>query len=246
MKKLNRLPVIVLALALILSLAACKNKNSGDATDAKGQTITADTSDSIGSVMLIGENYLTVYYDDDGEVVSTVDSEGNGVYKDLNGKACAKAVAELLKKSDPPVVTTSLLIKHVRGSQLPNDNFLQGITTEAKLAIGDKPVVVSAADDQNDMGYFSAETAKAVLAAYLGNPENAEYVTATKPVDGYYDVRVTVEGRTDDYSVGAYYGHVELIFDDGEPDLDVEMPDYFVDDGTNMDITDNPELEQTA
>lgn len=242
MNKLNQLLSVLLAVLLVLSLAACgKNQSGTDATDAKGQTVTVSLSDSVGSVMLIGEDYLTVHYDEDGKVVAVVNSDAEGVYTDLNGEACAKAISQLLKTADPPITNAYALIKHVRGSLVPDENFLQGIITEAKLALSEIPVIASAPEDQDDLGYFSAETAEAILAARLENPANATYASSSSPVDGYYKVSVTLENRIDNYTVGAYYGTVTQVIDDGEPRPEEEMPDYFVDDGTNMDYTDNPE-----
>lgn len=233
----------LLALILILSLAACKNEPETPATDAKGQTLTVNTTGSVGSVLLIGENYLTLYYDEDGKIISIADHNGEAAYADLSGETCAKAVSHLLKKSDPPVFTNSLLLKQAIGSQSPNDSFLQSLATEAKLAVGDV-VTVCPPEDQNEYGYFSAETAKAVLAAYLGNPTGATYVSTSAPVDGYYQVSCTMEGRIDEYTVGAFYGGVTLNTDyANEPGFEEEeIPEYFVDDGTNMNVTDNYEV----
>ena len=74
---------MLMVLAMIFSLAACKNKDETPPTDAKGQTVTATTAGSVGSVLVIGENYLTVYYYEDGKVISIADSDGNAAYPEL-------------------------------------------------------------------------------------------------------------------------------------------------------------------
>ena len=111
------------------------------------------------------------------------------------------------------------------------------------MAVGDA-VTVCPPEDQDENHYFSPETAKAVLAAYLGNPAGATYISTSAPVDGYYQVSCTLDGRIDEYTVGAFYGSVALNTDFvDEPEFETEeLPEYFVDDGTNMNITDNYEV----
>ena len=241
MKKLHMLFAVLLALATLLSLSACGKKEIPYATDPMGQQLTIDTTDSIGSVLFTGENGLTIDYDKKGEVVGIADAAAQAVHKALTGKSCKDAVTTLLKEADPPIYTNFLLIKQSVTAQIPNETFLQDLLTAAKAIVGEAAVLCPA-EDQNEMGYFSAKTAEAVLAAYLGNPANATYST-TSESDGYYEVSATMDGRIENFTVGAYYGRIQQNSSDTEPPIEEELPDYFVDDGTNMYISDNPEAE---
>lgn len=237
---MKKLLSVLLALMMLLSLTACKGK--ANTQDEEGVRM-VDTSGSVGSVMLVCEHRLTIYYDKDGKVVAIADADDLAVHDELKDEACTVAISKLLKNADPPMVTSFLFLKQTRGSQTPSENFLQSLIAEAKLSISE-PVVACSAEDQNDMGYFSPETAKAILAAYVGNPDGAVYVSSGTPIDGYYHVSITANGSTDEFTVGAYYGSVELSTDYvEEPEIYEELPDSFADDGANMDTTDNPEAE---
>lgn len=218
------------ALLMALSLAACKE-------DAALQPV--ETANSVGSLLLAGETCLTMYYNKDGKVISIADNSGNAVYTQLNGKTCLKALTHLLTKADPPVAVSSLLLKQSKDALTPKDDFLQVLAAEAERILG-KVVTVCPTEDQDENGYFSPETANAVLSAYLGNPADATYLSTSEPVDGYYQITCTVDGTSENYTVSAFYGTVTLYSEFiGEPDIQVDTADSFVDNSTN--ITENPD-----
>lgn len=239
MKKLHKLLAALLAVLILLSLAACGKNADGDG----GEAAKADTSGSIGSILLSGETQAKMYYDKNGKVVVIADNKDQAIYTQYKGKACVEALPALLKEADPPIIGSFLLLKESANGKAPTETFLQDLQTAAKAVAGDKVILCTAAD-QNEHGYFSAKIAEAVLTAYLNYPANSCTVLS-EPDGGYYEVSATSDGSSTTYTVDAIYGRVDVSLANSEPVPEEYNYDYFVDYGDNMFISDAPEAGLT-
>lgn len=210
---------LFLALVMILSLSACgkgKDNNSGPVRVSRPKHVTIDAPGSVGSFLLCGVGYVVVYYGEDSKVVAITDSTGALAYTELNGESCPAAIGQILKTNTPQVVN-SLLVKQTVGSQTPNEDFLTAIETEARSVLSPNvTIVLCSTEEQSEAGYFSADISQTLLAAYLGNPENATYATITSHEDGYHEISITIEDRTDLFIVDAYFGSIETLSNNTE------------------------------
>lgn len=252
---LKKFLAILLAVCLVLVFVACgKNDeakdNTPNATDPQPSEKTdapanVDTSDAIGAFALIGEQQIIVYYDEDGKVVAITDRNESPLFEKQLGKVAAEATKEILADTAAPVATKYLLIIQRPGAVAVNKDFFPAIEKEAKALLSDIPVILSTAADQNELGYMSKTTAIAVLDAYLGHPDDTTYVSTETAIDGYYHISAS-GATTADFTVGALYGAVELIIDDGSSEgFDAPTDDYigddFITDGPTEDYTDPTE-----
>ncbi len=219
---------LFLALVMVLSLSACgKDKASTPIRVTRPKHVTIDAPGSVGSFILSGVGYVVVYYSEDSKVVAITDSTGAPAYTELNGESCPAAISQILKTNVPQVVN-NLLVKQTVGSQTPSEDFLETIANEARSVLSPSvTVVLCSAEEQSEAGYFSAETAQALLAAYLGNPENATYATTTSHEDGYHEISITIEDRTDLFIVDAYFGSIEILSNNTESE-GPESYDFYI------------------
>ena len=237
MKKLHKLLAALLAVLILLSLAAC-GKNADESAPTK-----ADTSGSIGSILLSGETQAKIYYDKNGKVVVIADNKDQAIYTQHQGKACVEALPALLKEADPPIIGNFLLLKESVNGKAPTETFLQDLHSAAKAVAGDK-VILCTASDQDEHGYFSAKIAETLLTAYLNYPANSCTVLSD-PDGGYYEVSATSDGSSTTYTVDAIYGRVDVSLANSEPTPEEYEYDYFVDYGEDIYISDDPEAGLT-
>ena len=231
MHNIKKLLAGVLALMMVIGLLAC-GKEETPAPPADGQEITETPIASIGTVVLVGTSRTIMHYNSEGNVVAISDQNGIACFSSLVDKPCAEAAGQIIQESKNDFTAPFLLIKQNAGSLEPDEKFLQGIVAAVKKELGDLPMIVSPAADQNAMCYFSAETAKAVLAAYLGNPEDMTYTVTSDAENGYYQISTSSANGTLSYTVGALYGSVteqpEIVEDFTDIPDEQYFPDYEV------------------
>ena len=212
MHNFKKLLATFLALIMTVGLLACgKEDTTPPPTD--GQVITETPAEAIGTVTLVGAERVILHYDTQGNVITITDKDGVVCYSHLLDTPCAEAASQIMKEAERTGAAPFLLIKQNAGSLEPSEDFLSGITAAVKEVAGGLPIIVSSVEDQTDMGYFSAETATAVLAAYLGDPADTAYEVISGPTDGYYELTATGSIAFATYTVGALYGSVEQMLE---------------------------------
>lgn len=228
MHNLKKILAALLALVMIFGLMACgkDNDETPAAPDADELELTDTPIESLGSLDLVGNSRLKLHYNADSNVVAILDENGAPAYDELLDSACDEAVVQILRGAENGFASSFLLIRQTSDTLVPYDDFLPDIVSKAQKEVGDLPVILSSAADQDGNGYFSAETALAIITAYLGNPTNATYDIAAECVDGYYTVNVVLSNTSETYTVGALYGSVELQTET-EDDF-IESPDEVI------------------
>ena len=225
-----------LALIMAVGLLAC-GKDNTPPPPTDGQEITETPVESVGTVVLAGTGRTTLHYNGKGDVITITDQNGLACFSSLLDKPCAEAAAQIVKESESANAAPFLLIKQNAGSLEPAEDFLSGIVAEVEKVANDLPIIVSSIEDQNAMCYFSAETATAVLAAYLGNPEGITYTVNSSADNGYYQISASSATAFAQFSVGALYGPVEQEL---EPVDDTPGEEFSFDDlGMEPDLTED-------
>lgn len=238
MRNFKKLLAVLLTLILIAGLLAC-GKEERPAPPVDGEEITETPPEAVGSIVLAGTSRVTLHYNGEGHVITITDVNETATLSELFDTPCAEAASQIMAKTENTLTSSFLLIKQNAGSLEPDEDFLQGVVDAVKKVVGDLPIIVSAADDQNAMCYFSPKTAEAVLAAYLGNPENTAY-TVSDLEDGYYQINVTGATTFTQYSVGALYGSVEQILEPADENFYYDDPGLELNQG---DFTEEPPAE---
>lgn len=242
MHNLKKILTALLALVMVFGLMACGDKdpvgNPEGTEPVAGEAgeVIETSVESIGSLDLVGISRLKLHYNAEGKVVAILNQDGSPAHTQLLDTSCDEAIVQILRDTEGSYAETFLLIRQASDTLVPYDSFLQDIVSKAQKEVGALPVILSSAADQNSQGYFSAETAIAVLSAYLGNPANTNYTVSSDLVDGYYTIEVHSSAVFEHYTVGALYGSVAL---------QTETEDDFTD-GITEEVVIEPEIQENA
>ena len=204
----------LLCMTLLLGLAAC----SQPASQQQGTTSAVKEPAVFGMLTLNMNAVINISYDKDGLVLSVTPE--NQIAEEFTanlsaslGASCSKIVCDLvtaISQSTYAQDQNVILLKQANASQSPSETFLEDIALDAQKAAGSRTLVAAAVDTLTDEGYLSLETAKELLAKQLGI-ETAALAGDPIAQDGYYWLSVTEGDMTNEYSVDADLGAIEML-----------------------------------
>ncbi len=234
-----------LALTAALTLTALTACSSGTGTPASGgsdstpDTAQQPSSASVGTVLLSVNPEIEMDYDEAGNVVALtgLNDDGRAVlasYSDYAGKPCTAVIGELVDEINAGGYfdTTiegrerNIVLKLERGSQYPNDQFLNELAEAVRLVveagqIGSQTVTLDSDDYDDayaDRGYISAQAAQNILSTQLGR-NDIQFVEKEYDLDdGEYEVEFVMDGVEYEYEVNAVTGKVT--------EMDMDYQDY--------------------
>lgn len=216
------LAFLAAAAMLVCVLAGCGHQAETQQTDpapsGQDQTVTPDTSTN-GSLVLSTQAALEITYGSDGTVSAVAGLNDHGIaladgYTDYTGKTCADAVRELIEASgntgnlSPDVKT--VIIKLAKGSCLPDNAFLDTVSTEAQSALdaagSSAKLLVLDESLLDENGYIGPDAVKALVMSYVGTKELNAYYGGTAPTNNTYTCTVDIGGVESSYSIDAVTG----------------------------------------
>ena len=230
------------ALALT-SLTACGN-SAGTAAASHTNSSAASMAQesvggSVGTVLLSVNPEIEMDYDEAGNVVALtgLNEDGKAVltsYTGYEGKPCTTVVGELVDEINAGGYfdatidghEKNIVLKLERGSQYPNDQFLNELAEAVRLVvetdqIGSQTVALDSDDYDDtygDKGYINAAAAQNILSTQLGR-DDIQFVEKDYDLDdGEYEVEFVMDGVEYEYEVNAVTGKVT--------EMDAEYQDY--------------------
>lgn len=242
MKTIRNILVLCLALALVLSLAACGGSKKSAADNKTSEELVAAAPCVL---YLRADVDLTLGFNENGKALAVVGNDSVGAelanaldVKDMSAAEAVTAVITAMLEKDALISHPYLIIRQDHNSSVPNADFLTAVEEAAVAALEDMPVIMITTADMDADGYFTEEVAKEILQAHLG--ADAKILASSVLVDGCYIISCQVEGDTLDYNVSGYSGAIAPQ-DELSPDEPVDEEEMIPEDQQFDIVTDNIE-----
>ena len=247
--RIKRLFHLLAAAAMAVAVGGCAAGGALPAAssgDAKGSSAAGSPGIGAAGTLLISVNpEIEVEYDGRGLVTAVrgVGDDGRKIvdgYDGFQGQECREVVGTLVQKIyekgyfDVSVEgrPKNVVVKLEKGSQYPNDRFLDDIVERVRrtvdaCGVGSAAMAVGA-DDLDDSGRIGLEKAKELALAQLGLTE-ADFTEREYELDdGVYELEFKAGGMEYEFEVDAYSGKVmkaDLEHNDDWNDLDDDDDD---------------------
>lgn len=214
MKRFQKIFVLCLACLMVLSLAACGEKDAEKKPAAKDPSVIVSSAPCV--LQILTDADVSVAFDENGKALAAVanDAVSDKAVCDVAGKKGSEAVQAVLTAmvdNNYMIDTTYAIIRQMPGTVVPDGEFLDTIAADAKELLKDKPVILISAADMDDDGYCSVEIAQEILEAYL--PSSSKVIASSVMIDGCYTMSVEENDTLVDYVVSAFNGSVGLYND---------------------------------
>ena len=237
MKKMNakRMGIVLSAGLLVAGLSACGAGESSEGRDAKTAPTAVPTREAVqpaGTLLLSVNPEIELDYDQKGNVLALegINADGKKVveaYPDFEGKSCRDVVGDLVTEINEAGYfdTTieghekNIILKLAKGSEYPDDDFLEGIAEEVRTTVEANQIGSQAlALDEDDYdktlgskGYISAEAARDIISKQLGRTDLQFVEKEYELDDGVYEIEFLMDGVGYEYEVNAVNGKVQKV-----------------------------------
>lgn len=213
MKRFQKFFVLCLACLMVLSLAACGEKQ---AEKKPVQDTDAIISSAPCVLQILTDADVSIAFDENGNALAAVanDSVSNKAVCDVAGQKGTEAVQAILTTmvdNNYLIETPYAIIRQLPGTIVPDEKFLNTIAADAEELLEGRPVILISAADMDDDGYCTVEIAEQILKAYL--PADSEIIASSVMIDGCYTMSVEENDTLVDYVVSAYNGSIGLYND---------------------------------
>lgn len=218
-----------------------------------------------GRILVSAGPDISISYNKNGKVleIKGIDKDGKNFLEGQDGyvgKSCKDAVERLVRRLDEDGwfdrktgnSKRSLVIKSEKGSQYPNDNFMNDIENEVRDLVEkrgiDTYIKVVGSHNVNDKGYIDRETAEKMVLEQLGLKSEDLRIKEYDLDDGVYEIEVWIKGNAHEIELNAVTGEVLNIerdddndgrFDDDRYDDDHDDDDRYDDDRYDDDHDDD-------
>ena len=231
---------------LAAGLAACGSSGQSAARDTSRQEMVQATAtptekplEAAGVLLLSVNPEIELEYDQEGRVLALEGKNQDGKevlasYTGYEGMACRDVVGDLVEEIHAAGYFEALIdghekniiLKLAKGSEYPDDDFLEGIAEEVRLTVEANQIgsqALTLDDDDYDSvlgskGYISPQAAQNILAKQLGR-DDLHFMTKEYELDdGIYELEFIMDGVGYEYEVNAVTGKVYQ--DDAYEDTD--------------------------
>ena len=212
MKK-SLLAVLLITALLISILPGCKNTESTETTNSA----VVDANDIAGSVLINAGAVVEIMYNSAGTVlqIEGIGKDGLTVAPSLqncSGMSCANAAYEVIIKCADnkylPTNAQTVLVKFVKDSVIPHDNFITDVASKAQEALPNIPITQVRSEDLDSRGYIGADKIKDLLELYLASPVVPTFEGSLKPANGVYFLCANIDNTLSYYTVNAVTGEI--------------------------------------
>lgn len=233
------LAVMMCCLMLLGMLAGCKDDGSQD-TLASGDSTEATAPEYYGMLMINAGGAVYVTYDENGLVTNIEGIDQSGIeiateYQDYLGTDCATAVCTLVDTAIGmgylDKENNDIIIKQEKGSQNPEEDFLDKIVTAVQAEIDptglNVSIILISTGDLNSSGYIGLGKVQELVTCHLNVTKLDLFDGTDSPIDGTYSFEVAAGNIEDHYLIDAVTGEVYEGFLEGYDFMD---EDYGMDD----------------
>ena len=212
MKK-SILAIMLIAALLACVLPGCKNAEPDETTES----IVVEDDDIAGSILINAGAVVEIMYDKTGKVlqIEGIGEKGVAITPYLqqyllspSTEAVYNVIAACIEKGHLPKDAFTVLVKYVKDSVIPDDNFIKGIADNAQTAADLIPITQVQKEDLDDSGYIGADKVKELLELYLASSIVPSFQGKLTPTNGVYYLCASIDEALSYYTVDAVTGDI--------------------------------------